>query len=133
MNMLNNKGFTLIELIATIVVLALVMGIGSYAITGLIQKTKDRNYELFIQDVNDAVESYYLECKYINNDCLEQMTLGYLVRYGFLKGNSINDDMGLVNPLDNNEISNCNIRYRYNNGNILVEAVNPSGSCPTSY
>ena len=35
---MNNKGFTLIELIATIVVLAVVMGIGSYAITGLIQR-----------------------------------------------------------------------------------------------
>ena len=133
MEKLNKSGFTLVELLATIVVLAIVIGIGSYAITGLIQSSKENNYELFIEEVNNAVEGYYLECKYVNDDCLDQITLDYLVKYGFLTGNSNDNDMGIVNPLDNVDISDCNIRYTYSNGKILIEAVNPSGSCPTSY
>ena len=133
MKKLNRNGFTLVELIATIVVLAVVMGIGSYAITGLIQRSKEKDYELLIKEVNNAVESYYIECKYVNNNCSYEIKLGDLVKYGFLKGNSTDNDMGLVNPKDNVDISSCNIRYTYSNGKISVQAVNPSGSCPTSY
>ena len=35
-----NRGFTLIELIATLVVLVLVMSLGTYSITGLVQKSR---------------------------------------------------------------------------------------------
>jgi len=133
MEKLNRKGFTLVELIATIVVLAIVMGIGSYAITGLIQRSKEKDYELLIEEVNNAVEGYYLECKYVNNNCVSEITLGYLVNNGFLTGNSTDNDMGLVNPMDNVDISGCKIKYTYSNGKINVVAVNPKGSCPSSY
>ena len=43
----NNLGFTLVELIATIVILALVMGISTYSISAIINNAKEKNYELF--------------------------------------------------------------------------------------
>ena len=148
MKILNNKGFTLVELIATIVILVLVMSIGSYAITGLIKKSKETNYKILIENINNAVEGYYQECKYSDVgliDCPDagadgyySTTLGTLVEYGFLKGNSevgtgANKVMTLVNPNDNENISNCIVKYKYGDGKVIVVAGSTGGACPTGY
>ncbi|MBQ2873431.1 MAG: prepilin-type N-terminal cleavage/methylation domain-containing protein [Bacilli bacterium] len=139
MKRLGNKGFTLIELIATLVILTLVMGLGAYSITGLITSSKKKDYELLIKEINNAVEIYYQECRYVNNNCSYEITLGFLVDNGYLKGNSeITDGEDnkykntLINPNDNVNISNCKISYEYKNGKVSVSAVDTSGSCPTS-
>lgn len=64
----NNKGFTLIELIATIVILALVMTIGSFSITAIIKNSKEKEYSLLLKEINNAVEIYYQECRYADSD-----------------------------------------------------------------
>ena len=51
MRRLDSKGFTLIELIATLVVLTLVMGLGAYSITGIIKSSKEKDYELLIKEI----------------------------------------------------------------------------------
>ena len=129
----NNKGFTLIELLATIIILALVMSIASYSIIGIMNNSKKKNYEYLIQNIKSGAETYYQECKYsretttdtgitcneqVNSNRLVfyQVSLGDLVRYGYLKGNSKydnNDDNNknkytLVNPNDNKK-NRCNI------------------------
>lgn len=140
---INNKGFTLVELIATIVILALVMGIGAYSVTSIINKSKDKDYDLLIENINNAAESYYIECKFANNDSCEPpitITLQTLVDSGFLKGNSTfkegdnKDKFTIVNPSKNDDnISDCKISITYNDGKIEVVAVNPKESCPTNY
>lgn len=150
MDRLGRKGFTLIELIATIVILAIIMGIGAYVITGLINDSKEKNYQLLLKEVRSAVEGYYQECMDPPKDSAGNLLiscpsndasgyynikLGDLVTYGHLKGNA-STDMGtliLTNPSDGNIIGDCGIRYKYDNGKIVVEAVNPTGSCPTNY
>lgn len=62
MSKTNNKGYTLVELIATIVILALVMGIGAYSITAIINSSKEKNYELLIKEIKNAVELVYQDC-----------------------------------------------------------------------
>ena len=118
---MNNKGFTLVELLATILILALLIGIGTYSITTIINNAKDRNYQLLITNIKDAAEAYYQECRYepaskyqqyvygynqgeddetngkgiickLDAEKNYQTTLGDLVKYGFLKGNAKNDD-----------------------------------------
>ena len=137
MKKINNKGFTLIELIATLVILSLVIGLASYSITTLISNSREKNYNLLIEEITTAVELYYQECKYVNDNCVSDISLGYLVTNGYLKGNATNSDdsFDLVNPKDNESISDCNIKYSYNNGKIEVEAdgQNSTNSCPTSY
>ena len=137
MKKLNNNGFTLIELIVTIVLLVLVVSISSYSITEVIKRAKEEDYKLLIENINSAVHEYYIECKYGNDDitCQNEITLKYLVDNGYLKGNSTDSDdkFTLVNPKDNKNISSCNIKYTYSDGKISVVAVNPTGSCPTSY
>ncbi len=137
---MNNKGFTLVELLATIVVLALVVSIGAYSITNIIKKTKDENYKLLIEHIRSAAELYYQECKFSNNSGITcssdgTVTLGDLVLYGYLKGNSTdtNDRSSLINPNDEVNISSCKIKVTYSSGKVNVSAVTTSGSCPTEY
>lgn len=123
------------ELLAVIILLAIVMGIGSYTITKVINDTKEKDYNKLIGEIKNAVEVYYQECRFLNDECQSEIKLGDLVKNGFLSGNGV-DDYGnkiLVNSRDKENISNCKIKYTYNDGKISVEAVNPSGSCPVEY
>ena len=138
---MNNKGFTLIELIVTIVILAIVMSFGAYSIISIINATKEQNYQTLVKNIKSAVESYAIECKYSktdNIDCTDkQITLGELVKYGYLSGNSKDDttkEYTLINPKDNKSISNCIVKYAENSkGKITVTAVTTTGSCPKPY
>ena len=137
------NGFTLIELLAVLILLALVLGFGGYSIINILNSSKENNYKLLIENINSAVEEYYIECRYADSSITcpvesggwYKIELNDLVEYGFLKGNSTDDGnvSDLVNPSDNVKINDCVIRYSYNSGKIKIEAVNQTGSCPTSY
>lgn len=144
MKKINNYGFTLVELIVTIVLLVLVMSIGAYSITGIVKNSKEKDYELLVREIKNASEDYYLECKYGDVDDLitgcdnlsDGVSLGNLVMFGYLTGNGKdNDDKNtLVNPNDGNSITECIIKIIYDNdsGKVNVIADNPTGSCPTN-
>lgn len=55
----NNKGFTLVELLAVIVVLAIVMGIASIAITNVLDSTRKKTFassaEMYIEGARDLI------------------------------------------------------------------------------
>ena len=140
---MNNKGFTLIELIVTIILLAMILSIGAYSIISIVKDSREKNYNTLIKSIKAATESYVIECKYSHEDgdddnvtCSNQITLGDLVKYGYLSGNSKNNDekYTIVNPKDNASIAACIINITKNsNGTITITANNPTGSCPTSY
>lgn len=142
----NNKGFTLVELIAAIVLLSLVVGITSYSIIGIINRNKEENYNLLIKNINSAAETYYQECRYSNNDMINcnkiendeyKISLGDLVNYGFLKGNEKikegidKDKYTIVNPLDNTNISNCEITVKFVNSKVEIN-IPTSDVCPSN-
>ena len=132
MRNINKKGFTLIELLAVLMLLALVTGIGSYSIISIINNTKESDYKLLIENINSAVEEYYIECKYgdgdkngidcDNNPTGASVELSKLIEYGYLKGNSTKDngEVDLINPKTKTSILDCKILYQYNNGNFIV-------------
>lgn len=143
-NILNRKGFTLVELLATIAILAIVMGIATFSITAIIKNSKEKNYQLLITNIKDAAETYYQECKYSNNtgitcsknntDGSLKTTLGELLTYGYLKGNDTEGKNVITNPQKNNiDISSCSIIIKYNNGSISVENDSSivNDTCPT--
>jgi len=139
---MNRKGFTLVELLATIVVLTLVLSISTYSVIAIIKNAKKNNYNLLIENIKDASELYYQECKYEydNNSGITcstdgRVTLGDLVKYGYLKGNSTgsNDKYGIVNPLDNSDISSCVIQIDYQNGSLIVTSISDNSSCSFEY
>lgn len=55
---MNNKGFTLVEVLATVVILGLVMGIAVYGINGTINNSKNRTEELFVERIKDSIDNY---------------------------------------------------------------------------
>ena len=141
---MNNKGFTIIELIASIIILSLVLGIGSYSVISIIRTSKQKNYESLISNIKDAVETYVIECKFASEedddtiDCnMEQIPLGKLVEYGYLSGNGKNGDdvYTLVNPMDNTSIADCLIGYNYDYNDsskiLIIPVTNSDDSCPT--
>ena len=143
---MNKKGFTLVELLAILLLLAIIVGIGSYLIINVLDDSKKNNYNLLIENINNAVEEYYIECKYSSGASITcpsensgeyQIKLDDLVKYGYLKGNSDDsvDAMDLVNPNDNVKINECLIKYSFSSGKINIYAVTPmvNDSCPTSY
>lgn len=55
---MNNKGFTLVELLATIIVLSLVVGISVGVMNVNLGKTKEKTEEVFVDTIKDAVDMY---------------------------------------------------------------------------
>lgn len=61
---MNNKGFTLIELIATIALLAVIAAISFVAISGVIQSSKTRECETLKGNIESAVRDYASDNRY---------------------------------------------------------------------
>ena len=55
---MNNKGFTLVELLATIVVLGIIAAIVIVSMTGTVGRSKEKTEEVFIGTIKDALDVY---------------------------------------------------------------------------
>lgn len=55
---MNNKGFTLVELLATLVILALVVGLSLSAFNFNFGNAKKKTEEVFVDTLRDAVDTY---------------------------------------------------------------------------
>ena len=55
---MNKKGFTLVELLATILVLSIIVGIVLISTTGGIGRAKDKTEDIFVKTITDAVDIY---------------------------------------------------------------------------
>ena len=55
---MNKKGFTLVELLATLVILGIVVGLTVVGININLRKTKEKTEEVFIGTIKDAIKMY---------------------------------------------------------------------------
>lgn len=55
---MNRKGFTLVELLATILILAIVSGLAVYSIGNIFDETKEKSEDVFVGTIKDAMEMY---------------------------------------------------------------------------
>ncbi len=55
---MNRKGFTFIELLAVIVLLALILVIGAPSIINTFKSTKVKNEQIFVDRLSEAIEGY---------------------------------------------------------------------------
>lgn len=89
---MNNKGFTLIELIATIALLAVIATISFVAISGVIQSSKTRECETLKGNIESAVRDYASDNRYdksfINKvvDYKTNINVQVLLDENYLKG-----------------------------------------------
>ena len=121
-DIMGNKGFTLVELLATVVILGLVLGIGTYSVVGTINNAKNKNEEIFVDRISEVIYEYielkglslgkiagreYNFDKCLNSDCsykdasvlyeLNSINISTLVSEGLIDGES------MINPANKKE------------------------------
>lgn len=55
---MNNKGFSLVELLATVIILSLITGIGIVSYTSYLKNTKSKTEEVFKNNVSDYIDAF---------------------------------------------------------------------------
>lgn len=55
---MNNKGFTLVELLATLVILSIVVGITVASVIGFFNNAKEGTEDVFVGTIKDAMDMY---------------------------------------------------------------------------
>ncbi len=130
--MINNKGFTLMELLAVIIILAFIATISIAIGTSIIKKSKDKTYSVTINEIENTASNYLTETNDIsfsidqtNNFEYKYITIQDLIDYGYLK----NDIIGkYVNDDEKISATDC-IYVKRNINSKAVEQINYNKSC----
>lgn len=61
MKIINRKGFTLVELLVTILIIGLVIGISSFAVVTIINNSKAKSRDITLANIKSSAKSYSLE------------------------------------------------------------------------
>lgn len=122
---MNNKGFTLIEMLAVIVILGIVSGIAVNGVISYIDTSKEKSEKIFIENLEKYIDNYI---------DVEKNTLtpsNPTNTYTFTKCRLTNEDGDCisVNPSDPNvEIESYNVdAVEFNGFNLLNITAPPSG------
>ncbi|MEE3343358.1 MAG: prepilin-type N-terminal cleavage/methylation domain-containing protein [Bacilli bacterium] len=85
---LNNKGFSLIELLAVLVILIAIMSIAMPSISSSLERNKDKQTKAKKALIESAAELYVTDHKneVSNNDCI---TIDTLINEGYLEDDEI--------------------------------------------
>lgn len=115
--MKNNKGFTLVELIITIVIMIALLAIAIISFVNISNRKKEEAYSDVKKQIEQAAEDFFEVNKYFlnglednNKDSNTKVSLGKLVKEDYL--NSV------TNPIDNKKLSYCSY--------VLVTKINGS-------
>ena len=127
---MNRKGFTLIELLAVIILVALIGVLVIPSVIDTAKQTKQKAYDILIENIGTAVKTYFEECEYgdlnneakygnyactINDNSIET-TLGTLANLGFLPTKDTETKNGktlkvVKDPRNqDNDMSDCQIK-----------------------
>ena len=63
---LNNKGFTLVEVLAVVVILGVIGGIAGSSVLSSINSSKEASYKLMVNNIVIASENLYKEVEFGN-------------------------------------------------------------------
>ncbi len=124
MKRLNKKGFTLVELLAVIVILALIMAIAIYSISGVLQSSRASTFKdtalsiiggvrMQLLATNELREGdYYFTPKLLENDT--QLPYGGKIKYASgtaLTGKEIGSGVYLANAAANTECKKDSLSF----------------------
>lgn len=126
---MNSKGFTLIELIATIALLSIIAVISFVSISGVIKKGKVNDCENLVMNIKSAVKEYVSDNRYnFTSSNTFEITGDVLINNKYLTG-------PIVNPFSNSNFEPGDIimRIELNNDytvkNITIEAPSILNNC----
>ncbi len=121
MKRLNNKGFTLIEVLVVIAMIALIAGIAIPNVLSSINTSKSVSEKAMIENIKTASQELYEEIEFTGNDLYDYnekilitnnkitVHLQSLVTNGFLTGTGKNGEKILINPKTGDDIGDCQI------------------------
>ena len=128
---MNRKGFTLIDLLAVIILVALIGVLVIPSVIDTAKQTKQKAYDILIENIGTAAKTYFEECEYgdlnnevkygsyactINDDNSIETTLGTLANLGFLPTKDTETKNGktlkvVKDPRNqDNDMSDCQIK-----------------------
>lgn len=129
MKKIREKGFTLVELLVTIVLLGVVGGVIIYNMTGLSSSSKDKEYEKFVASVKSAASTYADLHKEITDQLYVDKAFIYIKTNELITGGFLSEE--LKNPYTNEYINpNENIKASLdsNTGAVIYEyPINSAG------
>src|SRR5574344_1966516 len=99
--MKNKRGFTLVELLGLIVILAVIAAITIPTVTGIIKKNKEKAYNATVATIIDASKKWSSD-----NSSMVSDTGDSYVRLATLTEGYIDQDE-LINPITNNTMDGC--------------------------
>lgn len=121
---MNNKGFTLVELLATIMILALIAGISMISYSGYLNRSKDKTEEIFKKNISDYIDAFitsntnnFSDNTLVGNNVYSQKYNNHIITFQDLIDSNIINAKDLKNNTNNKVCStNTNITiYRDNN------------------
>ena len=121
--MLNNKGFSLVEVLVSLVVISLVSIIVINYSVDTFSIGKNEAYEMMKKNIYKASESYIRECDNNLLDCnLEWVNNKVEFRALVLKNSGYFDN--LVSPIDGKDVGSCLlVRAIKNNGVLDIKII----------
>ena len=147
---MNKKGYTLVELLATLIVLSIVIGITIPIALNVINNSKEKDLELIKKNISDAAVNLVNECNFddsfedglskkicdkLSKDELLLVQVQDLIVRGFLTYEEKNgeydsnhpDDTGYIikNPVSNKNLAYCYFRLK-NDGSVCSTVSNDS-------
>ena len=107
------KGFTLVELLAIIVILAIIALIATPIVKDSIANSKEQALKETINSIERAAYNYGYQNDIGYDTNYKKLTLDELISKGFLKGD-------IINPVTNEKMNGC-VLYRWNETNNQYE------------
>ena len=116
---MNKKGFTLSELLAVIIVLAVISLLAGFSISTMINRTKKRAVNETTESLKDAAVTYALENRYFKkdgmDDCTKEKKQCNITVSDLEYGGYFKDDRGLCGDVEQIIIELKNIDSCYSN------------------
>ena len=124
---MNRKGFTLIELIATIALLGIIVTISFISINKVIEQSKENDCESLLKSIKTAANDYASDKRY--SESINSIVANGITVQDLIEGEYISNP---VNPYNKSEINPNYIKITYSfNKNLTVNSIsvtyNPDG------
>ena len=128
---MNKKGFTLVEMLAVIVILGIIIAIAVPATISTSKKTKNQMHDTKVNMIEKAAELYGQDKYDPNNTEAEIVSLKQLMEKNYLKkdDNKCEEGKCIKDPLDNTPMDNQNVCICIINKSVVAEFIGNNNSC----
>ena len=117
-----NKGFTLVELLAVVIVLVMIIGIGIFSVNKILSSSKENLSDTQKRNLEKAAETYNVS-EGINEDT-ECINVSELLSKEYIEGDSI------IDPESNEELTGS-VKIEYKNNKYVYTYQNYE--CPERF